>query len=324
MKHMIKKLAAGLVLAVSASAHAQAPAPMPQPVTLNVGYVKVGHLASMLFVADELKKLNIEVKPVEFVRYADSRTALIGGSVDVSAVGPGDLAIAASQGSRNLIGLVGVAASPKKLVVRKGVTINDWKDIAGKKIGIAPGSAVWFQFAATMIEKGIPYNTFQEIKIQGGGTAFVQALKRGDIDAFVCWEPFESQVVADGTAVFADKVEYSQSKAVGAELGLIAASRTALEQKREAVSRFLWVYLQAEKRLAADKAAFADAYAKYTGLPIEVARDSVQLITLGGVINADQAAAQATAFHKLGVLQKDVSAEVRSLFDDSLARAAAR
>lgn len=321
MKRVFSLLLAAIGFAAGA-AFAAPPAPLAQPVTLNVGYVKVGHLASMLFVADELKKLNVEVKPVEFVRYADSRTALLGGSVDVSAVGPGDLAIAASQGSRNLVGLVGVASSPKKLVVRKGVTINDWSDLAGKKIGVAPGSAVWFQFAATMIEKNIPYSTFQEIKVQGAGTAFVQALKRGDIDAFVCWEPFESQVVADGTAYFAEKVEYSQSKAVGAELGLIAANRTSLEQKKEAIARFMWVYLQAEKKLAADKAAFADAYSKYTGLPIEVARDSVQLITLGGVINADQAAAQAAAFHKLGVLQRDVSAEVRTLFDDSIARAA--
>jgi len=240
--------------------------------------------------------------------------------VDVSAVGPADLAIAASQGNRNLIGLTGVASSPKNLVVRKDVEINDWKDISGKKIGVAPGSAVWFQFTATMTEKGIPYNTFQEIKVQGGGTAFVQALKRGDIDAFICWEPFESQVVADGTAYFSKNVEYSQSKAVGAELGLLAANRNALETKKAAVERFLWAYLEAEKRLAADKAAFAQAYSQYTGLPIETARASADLITLGGVLDDDQVEKQAATFYKLGVIQKDVSKEVRDLYDDSIAR----
>ncbi|SUV87169.1 Uncharacterised protein [Bordetella pertussis] len=36
----------------------------------------------------------MEVKPVEFVRYADARTALLSGSIDVSGIGPADLAIA--------------------------------------------------------------------------------------------------------------------------------------------------------------------------------------------------------------------------------------
>ena len=209
-------LAAVALTAFSTLAQAigPAPAPLAQRETLTIGFVKVGHLSPILNIEEELKKFNIDVKRAEFVRYADARTALLSNSVDVSAVGPGDLAIAASQGSRNLIGLTGVAGSAKNLVVRKGVTINDWKDIAGKKIGIAPGSAVWFQWAMTLVERGIPYNSFTPVNIQGGGTAFIQAIKRGDIDAMVLWEPFESQAVAEGDAVFAKNLEYSQSKAV--------------------------------------------------------------------------------------------------------------
>ncbi|MBC7620552.1 MAG: ABC transporter substrate-binding protein, partial [Candidatus Saccharibacteria bacterium] len=146
------------VAALAASvAHAVGPAPAPlaQKETLTVGFVKVGHLSPLLNIEEELKKFNVEVKRAEFVRYADARTALMSNSVDVSAVGPGDLAIAASQGSKNLVGLTGVGGSLKNLVVRKGVVINDWKDLAGKKIGIAPGSAVWFQWAMTMIEKNV-------------------------------------------------------------------------------------------------------------------------------------------------------------------------
>lgn len=303
-----------------ASAVGPAPAPMPQRETLTIGFVKVGHLAPMLHVEEELKKLNIDVKRADFVRYADARTALLSGTVDVSAVGPGDLAIAAAQGSRNLIGLTGVAASPKNLVVRKGVTINDFKDIAGKRIGIAPGSAVWFQWAMTLVEKGVPYTSFTPVNIQGGGTAFLQAMKRGDIDAMVLWEPFESQAVAEGDAYFAKGLEYSQSKSVGAELGMLAASREAMTNKREAVRRFLWVYLNAEEKMAKDPEVFADAYAKYTGLPINVTRESAKIIKLGGVLTKEQVRAQAEASFKQGVVQKDVGAEAAALYDDTMAR----
>lgn len=313
-----------LLLLAAVSSLAQAispePAPLPQKETLTVGHIKVGHLAPMLGVEEVLKKMNIEVKRAEFVRYADARTALLSGSVDVSAIGPGDLAIAAAQGNRNLVGLTGVAGSPKYLVVRNGVKIDDWKDLTGKKLGIAPGSAVWFQWAMTLVEKGVPYTSFTAVNIQGGGTAFVQAFKRGDIDAIVLWEPFESQVVSEGAGYFAKKLEYSQSRAVGAELGMLAATRDALTNKREAVRRFLWAYLKAEEDMAKNPGLFADAYSKYTGLPIEVARESAKIIKLGGVINTEQIKRQAEAAFKQGVIQKDVTNDVAALYDESLAR----
>ncbi len=319
---LITAITAAFMTAITTAVHAigPAPAPLPQRETLTIGFVKVGHLAAMLNVEEELKKFNVDVKRAEFVRYADARTALLSNSVDVSAVGPGDLAIVASQGSKNLIGLTGVAGSAKNLVVRKDVKINDWKDIAGKKIAIAPGSAVWFQWAMTMVEKGIPYNSFSPVNIQGGGTAFLQALKRGDIDAMVLWEPFESQAVAEGDAYFAKALEYSQSKSVGAELGMLAASRDAMTNKREAIRRFLWVYLNAEEQMAKNNDLFADAYAKYTGLPLTVTRESAKIIKLGGVLNKEQVRLLAEAAFKQGIVQKDVGADAAALYDDSMAR----
>ncbi len=314
-----------LLFAVSTAmttAHAigPAPAPLAQRETLTIGFVKVGHLAPLLNIEEELKKFNIDVKRAEFVRYADARTALLSNSVDISAVGPGDLAIAAAQGSKNLIGLTGVASSPKNLVVRKGVVINEWKDIAGKKIGIAPGSAVWFQWAMTLIENGIPYNSFTPVNIQGGGTAFIQAIKRGDIDAMVLWEPFESQAVSEGDAYFAKTLEYSKSKSVGAELGMLAASRDAMTNKKEAVRRFLWVYLNAEEQMVKNNDLFADAYSKYTGLPLNVTKESSKIIKLGGVLTKDQVKLLADAAFKQGIIQKDVGVEAAALYDDSMAR----
>jgi len=310
----------GALVTSASFAVGPAPAPMKQKETLTIGFVKVGHLSPMLMIEEELKKLNIEVKRAEFVRYADARTALLSNSVDVSAVGPGDLAIVAAQGSKNLIGLTGVGSSAKYLVVRKGVKIDDWSDINGKKIAIAPGSAVWFQWAMTLIERNVPYNSFTPVNVQGGGTAFVQAMKRGDIDAMVLWEPFESQVVAEGDAYFATKLDYSQSRAVGSELGMLAASGEAMANKKELVRRFLWAYLKVEEQLAKNNDAFADAYSKYTGLPLNVTKSSANVIKLGGVLTKDQVGRLAEAAFKQGIVQKDVTKEAAELYDDSMAR----
>lgn len=294
------------------------PAPLPTKQHLTIGNVKVGHLSPISFVTEDLKQCNVEVTTADFVRYADARTALLSGSVDVAGIGPADLSIALAQGSKKIVGLTGVASSPKHLVVRKGVDIKSFKDIAGKRIGIAPGSAVWFQWAATLAEEKIPYTSFTAINIQGGGTAFVQALQRGDVDAVALWEPFESQAVTDGTAYFAKEMDYSQSEAVGAELGILAGSRDAVTNKRDALKCFLWAYKNAEERLSKDPEEFAHAYSMYTGLPLEVTRESIKLIKLGGVIDLPQLQRQAKVFNELGVIPKDTSSEIHTVWDPSL------
>lgn len=309
-------------LSLPASAVGPQPAPLSSPVELTVGYQKVGHLAPMILIADELKKLGVNLKLVEFVRYADARTALLAGSLDVASVGPADLAISLAQGSTDVVGLMGVGSSPKYIIGRNGVKLDSWTDLTGKKIAIAPGSAVWFQFAATLVEQGVPYNSFQAVNIQGGGANFDQALKKGDVDGAVTWEPFESIPVMEGYGFFAKNLEYGSSKAVGAELGMIMTSKQAIAAKRDAIARFVWAYLKTEEHLAQSPKDFADAYAQLSGMAPDIAAKASQVIKLGEVITPDQIKRQAKAFADLGVIQKDVSGQIDANWDGSFVKEA--
>ena len=304
-------------LPMAAYAVGPEPAPLSPPVELTFGYQKVGHLAPIVTLSDELKKLGVNVKLVEFVRYADARTALLAGSLDIATVGPADLAIALSQGSTNVVGLMGVGASPKYVIGRTGVKLDSWDDIKGKKVAIAPGSAVWFQFAATLIEKGIPYNSFQAVNIQGGGANFDAALKKGEVDAIVSWEPFESIPAMEGYGFFAKGLEYGSSKAVGPELGMIMTTKDMVEKKRAVVERFVWAYLKIQNELAASPQKFAEAYAAFTGLDLKVSAEATKPINLGGVVSPEQIKAQAKAFADLNVIQKDVSGDIAKYWDAS-------
>jgi sulfonate transport system substrate-binding protein len=305
------------LLPLPARAVGPEPAPLAQPVQLTIGYQKVGHLAPIILIGDELKKLGVDLKLVEFVRYADARTALLAGSLDAASVGPADLAISLAQGSTNVVGLMGVGSSPKYVIGRKGVTFDSWADLKGKKIAIAPGSAVWFQFAATLVEKGIPYNSFEAVNIQGGGANFDQALKKGDVDGLVTWEPFESIPQIDGYGYFAKGLEYSSSNAVGAELGMFMAARQAVDTKQAALERFVWVYLKKQEELAKSPAEFAAAYAQLSGMAPDVAAQASQIIKLGEVISPEQIKRQAKGFADLGVIQKDVSDQIDAHWDSS-------
>jgi len=304
-------------LPLPAQAIGPEPAALAQPVELTVGYVKVGHLAPIILVADELKKLGVNLKLVEFVRYADARTALLAGSLDAASVGPADLAISLAQGSTNVVGLMGVGSSPKYVIGRNGVKFESWGDLKGKKIAIAPGSAVWFQFAATLVEKGIPYSSFEAVNIQGGGANFDQALKKGDVDGLVTWEPFESIPAMEGYGFFARGLEYGSSKTVGAELGMFMASKQAADGKRAALERFVWAYLKKQEELSKSPAKFAEAYAQLSGMAPDIAAQASQIIKLGEVISPEQIKRQAKGFAELGVIQKDVSDQIDAHWDSS-------
>jgi sulfonate transport system substrate-binding protein len=271
----------------------------------------------MILIGDELKKLGVDLKLVEFVRYADARTALLAGSLDIASVGPADLAISLAQGSTGAIGLMGVGSSPKYVVGRTGVKLDRWTDLTGKRIAIAPGSAVWFQFAATLLEQGIPYTSFEAVNVQGGGANFDQALKKSDVDGIVTWEPFESIPVMEGYGFFARNLEYGSSKAVGAELGMIMTTKQAIPAKRAAIERFVWAYLATQERLAQSREAFAAAYADLSGMQPDIAAKASQVINLGGVISTEQIKRQAKAFADLGVIQKVVSGQIEANWDGS-------
>lgn len=315
-RHVLGSLAA-LTLAAPAAALAQG-----APVTLTVGYQKVGHLAPIILLEEELKRQGVELKLVEFVRYADARTALLSGSLDAASVGPADLAIALANGATNVVGIMGVGSSPKYVIGRNDVTLDSWDDLKGKKVGIAPGSAVWFQFAATLTERGMPYSSINAVNIQGAGSAFDQALQRGDVDAIITWEPFESIPVMQGYGFFAKNLDYSQSKAVGAELGMLVATKTAAEGKRAALERFVAAYVARMKALSASPKDFAETMAKLTGLEPALAGKVAEVIRLGPVITPDQIKRQAKAFHDLGVIQKDVSGEIDRYWDGSFVQRA--
>jgi len=167
------------------------PAPLPAPVELTVGYQKVGHLAPMILISDELKKLG-SISSWSSSCVMPMRARAAGGFARRGVGGTSRSCDRLGARLDQCHRPHGVGSSPKYVIGRNGTKFESWEDLKGKKIAIAPGSAVWFQLAATLVERGVPYNSFEAVNIQGGGANFDQALKKGDVDGIVTWEPFES------------------------------------------------------------------------------------------------------------------------------------
>lgn len=298
------------------------PEPLPAPVPLTVGVAKVAHLSPIADLVGTLKPLGVELTMAEFVRYADSRTAMASGSLDLAAMAAADLPLVLSQGVTSVVGLMGVATSAKHPIVRNGVQCETWQDLTQLRLGVPPGSAVWYQFVAKLTELGLRYDQFKPVNIQGAGPNFAQALQRGDVDAYINAEPTDSMPEVGGYGRPATKLDYSDSKAVGSELGLLTASKEALSRKREAVRRFIWAYRSAEEELAASRDRYALAIQKWCGLDAPIAQVIAGKIRLGGVVDAPQLVRLATFMKEVGIIQRDVAADVPNYFDASLLSAA--
>jgi sulfonate transport system substrate-binding protein len=294
------------------------PEPLPQPVTLRLGLFKGAYTVAFEDVPKLLQGSNLNLEIAYFVRYADARTALASGSLDVATISPGDLLVALSQGVTDIIGLTGVATSARYFVVRNDIKVAEWPDLVGKRVGIAPGSSSWFQFTAKLQDVGLPYSKLTTANIQGAGSNFLIALKRGDIDVALTWEPFESEPIVEGYGYWPQALDYSNSKAVGDDTGLVAVRRSALATQRAAVRMLLWAFLRSEADLRADAKRYDEVIQKYTGATPAVASRIAAKIKLGGSVNAPQLERYAKTFHQLGALPRDVSGEVAAHFDPSV------
>ncbi|OYX12259.1 MAG: ABC transporter substrate-binding protein, partial [Rhizobiales bacterium 32-66-8] len=111
--------------------------------------------------------------------------------------------------------------------------------------------------------------------------------------------------------------DYSASKAVGAELGMLAANKDKIAGKDAAVQLFVSAYVKEMKALEASPAAFGTAIQKLTGLDAEISNRIAATIKLGPVVTPDQLKRQAKAFNELGVITKDVSGEIDAAWNGS-------
>src|SRR6266545_4269308 len=185
-----------LLAAVPSVAMAQADplrARLPAAVTVKQGMLNVPALSPLWLLPEYAAKYNIQIETVMFQRFADARTALASGDIQLTAFGPQDISLALGQGARSLIGIAGVGSGNDCLIVRKGEDLKDWKTLSGKAIGVGAGSISWLKFAASTQENGIEYPSLKVVNIMGGGGNYLKALQAKEIDLAVVWQPFCAQ-----------------------------------------------------------------------------------------------------------------------------------
>jgi NitT/TauT family transport system substrate-binding protein len=185
------------------------------------------------------------------VTFADFTTGREG--LDATCAGEYDLAIAFTTPvvhdivmGKDLVILTGLHQSPRNtaVVALVGRSINEPKDLAGKTIGVTTGTSGEFFLDVLLTDNGLDSNS---IVRQPLGIADAERhLKEGAVDAVVAWNPYLHRIRNEWPEhelrVFTSQVYVEMSMVVGL--------RKTVEDKSEAVARFLRALTRAQEYFA--------------------------------------------------------------------------
>jgi sulfonate transport system substrate-binding protein len=283
--------------------------PLPAPVKVKQGMLNVPALSPLWLLPEEAAKYNIQIEMVMFQRFADARTALVSGDIQITAFGPQDISFAVGQGAKTAIGVAGVGSGNDCMVVRKGDDIKDWNSLAGKRIGVGAGSISWLKFAASVKEHGLNYSNLKIVNIVGGGANYLKALRGNEIDVAVVWQPSCAQAIVEGWGAY-PTIDHNRSKTVGGLISVLAVNRDFMEKNPDAVQRLVVSYVDALKIATADTKRWAQIYAEKAGLPLPVAEESIRITKLDPTLPLESIKRISKFLSDNGVIVRDVSGEI--------------
>ncbi len=323
----IRTMAAFLVAAALAApvlAQGDLRTPLARPLTIKQGMLNVPALSPLWLLPEEAAKYNIQVETVMFQRFADARTALVSGDIQITAFGPQDISLALGQGAKTLVGVAGVGSGNDCLIVRRGEDIKDWRSVADKRVGVGAGSISWLKFAASVQENGLQYGKLKIINIVGGGANYLKALQGREIDMAVVWQPFCAQAILDGFGAY-PTLDHNRSKTVGGLISVLAVNRPFMEKNRAAVQRLVVSYLDVLDIARRDTARWAKIYAEKAGLPENVAAESIRVTRLDPTLPLESIKRISKFLSDNGVITRDVSGEIAQYYTyDFLSKATGR
>jgi len=221
-----------------ASAHAAAPA-----TPIRIALSSTPH-AALLYIAVAQGFFAEEGLPIAIVPATHGKAAL-----DLLAQGKADLATAAEvpfvisvlHGERlSVVATVASVSSEMAVVARRERGISNPADIAGKRVGVTPGTSGEYYLWAFLIRHMIsPDDVILEAVAPG---QMPQQLAAGNVDAVSTWEPIKSaarDALGDSSVTFSESDAYTVTHVVIGTSGFIATHA-------EEINKLLRALLKAE------------------------------------------------------------------------------
>jgi sulfonate transport system substrate-binding protein len=292
-----------------------------EPAKVRVAYVNNIQSAALVQIKALAKEQNLDIDLIPFTRYPDVQNALAAGSVDLGPITPNGIPAAVAQGNRNIIAVKDLVYGGDAILVRKGVNVQKFTDLKGKKVGVAEGGIGWIMFVMLLEKNGMTYNDIHASNFSSA-TDIVLALKRGDMDAVNLWEPFVAEAVADGYAYKPSSIDFKDTP-LQAMNGMLGASRAFVSSKPDTAVAALKLVLKAEQQLEQSPKLWMTIVRGYSKLSDDVLKRSLSGIRYAGPhLSKTKLDAAATFLFKAGIAKIDVTGKLGDTVNPSfLARA---
>jgi sulfonate transport system substrate-binding protein len=239
-------------------------------VTLKVGDQKGGS-KSLLTAANLLGDVPYKIEWSTFTSGPPLLEAASAGAIDIGGVGNTPPIFAAAANAK--VAAVSMAkgnVESDALLVPSDSPLHNVSELRGKTIGVAKGSSAHGQILLTLKKAGL---STQDVKL-----SFLQpseayaAFNQHQIDAWATWDPYTSQagleskarVLVDGTGV-----------ANGYTFEVAGTNALADAGTNAAIRDFVVRIAKAQQWANTHRSAWADAWAKETGLKLDVANKAV-------------------------------------------------
>ena len=239
--------------------------PSKQSVVTAVG---INAYSAPFFIASEKgfwKAEGLDVTEKYFTSGRLGLDALLAGSADIITVAETPIMFAGFSGQNVVVVATILSSHDLKVIARRDHKINKPEDLRGKKVAMLFGATSEYYASLFLAAHGMGFSDIKRVNLNPPDMPV--ALVRGDIDAYVIWEPF----------IYNAYRELGEEKAVRFLKRDIytlpfnmAVRRDFAEQHPDVVQRALRAVLQAEKFISEHPEEAIAITAKKVGIETEV------------------------------------------------------
>jgi ABC-type nitrate/sulfonate/bicarbonate transport system substrate-binding protein len=235
----------------------------PERITIRYGYLPVPTVPLYAAVAHELlERENIDLQLIKFTSGPAAFQALQAGSIDAGQGGIATYYMATTRGlDVRWVYTFGDYSPIEGLVVAKGSSVREFKELKGKKLTYASGSTTQLAHLYALRRAGMNVGDMEIVPLappQG-----LAAILNGDVEAAWFWDPFVTQAVEKGAT------RIINNKEMGAydPFGIAMTSKFLSEQKNvDGLARMMRAMADGQKRFASEPGPTMEKIKSITGI----------------------------------------------------------
>ncbi|QXE92647.1 ABC transporter substrate-binding protein [Geomonas subterranea] len=247
---------------------------------------------------------NVEVAGV-FRSGPDIMSAFAAGALDMAYVGVAPATAAVANGTADVVVLSQSNAEGSALVVASNGRhlVKTVKDLEGKSVAIPGLSTVQdFLLKESLTKQGVRLDRVKFLVVKP--PEMISALRNGDVDAFIAWEPYPAKASQMGVG---RTLVSSGEMWPGHPCCVVVADAKFLASHPDQVNAVLRAHRQAVEWIGKNRDKAVDIAVKYTGMDEKTIRSAMKTVHYNPTLDADGVRRYARFLTGLGYIRiKDV------------------